>query len=112
MPEITLHLTPSWAGSGLNSPAEVTVGSPYLRHTPVDRFKTTAYALSDLAGYAGKVQGAKRFAEVQAAFEISVQAADVRPGGLVRVFFWVMRRFNKVMAAQVIRASLCWARRS
>ncbi len=47
----------------------MTLGKWGAEFHQTDGFKTTSYALSDMAGYAGKAQGAKRFGEVQAALE-------------------------------------------
>ncbi|MFB6518499.1 hypothetical protein [Streptomyces sp. NPDC056401] len=53
----------------LEQVTHVTLGNWGAEFHQTDGFKTTSYALSDMAGYAGKVQGAKRFREVQAALE-------------------------------------------
>ncbi|MGW6690697.1 hypothetical protein [Streptomyces sp. NPDC054961] len=53
----------------LEQVTHVTLGNSGAEFHQTDGFKTIAYALSDMAGYAGKVQRAKRFAEVQAELE-------------------------------------------
>lgn len=69
-PELVVAVNP-WGTQRLplERVTHVTLGSWGAEFHQTDGFKTTAYALSDMAGYAGKVQGAKRFTEVQAAVE-------------------------------------------
>ncbi|MFB6876192.1 hypothetical protein [Streptomyces sp. NPDC056323] len=69
-PELVVAVNP-WGTQRLpvEQVTHVTLGNWGAEFHRTDGFKTTAYALSGMAGYAGNVKGANRFAEVQAVLE-------------------------------------------